>query len=460
MQHELGIVDAPAGWEPPGLAGVSQRLRDSSAQTAYIANNMDIPKNLVLVQADDCWSKHPGLCKEVDAQLFERRLHVAKSLLAVAEEGQWYEVLGRREDALEAACRVCFFACHIRRRSPPILVVALADYVPAHKRCELTYERGLVKFATQGDVARLLVDSAREADEGTALHSIGLRRIRAAMVPDRLDMCVVLSWEDTTMLLSTSGTTAERARKQAATDPQQAYFLGSFLEVCTAHRGTQVAASSTAVPTGHEHAHEVQDGSDGSDTEYEQERIADFLAESLVEVAERSSAGGSRSARSKGVAAAASCEGAPPPEQPPDEAEIAVPPPPPAGRDAPPRRMRLQVTQKFAAPNGHLRWDSRVRSFGVHCAEERHNTGTSKCKFDRAGAKGPIGHMLAWLDKAGGCPSREEHQALKLNADALNLEARSRWREWASTHLPELVELEASERRGDRSEPTGLSGSR
>lgn len=78
------------------------------------------------------------------------------------------------------------------------------------------------------------------------------------MVPDRLDKCVVLSWEETALLFTTQGTTAEHIRKHMAS-PQQAYCLHCFLEACKAQPEKQVAASSAAESAGHEHARAVEE---------------------------------------------------------------------------------------------------------------------------------------------------------------------------------------------------------
>lgn len=108
-----------------------------------------------------------------------------------------------------------------------------------------------------------------------------------------------------------------------------------------------------------------------------------------------------------------------------------------------------QDIQKFPLDiGGHiheLRWDRNQRTFGAHCARPEHKT-NALCKMDRGAAKGPLGHMLAWLAEGccAACCERTDHVQLKQDAVQLTYEKRCQWREWAKTHIPEDAPIHCS----------------
>lgn len=131
---------------------------------------------------------------------------------------------------------------------------------------------------------------------------------------------------------------------------------------------------------------------------------------------------------------------------------------PPAPAPAAAARRRLQVCQRFMTQSGHhIRWDARLRQFGAQCAHPSHNSGGSRCKVDRAAAKGPLGHLLAWLEHAPACATREEHQRLKSSDTELSWERRNALRQWASEQWPEAIAFETDARDGETSEPAALT---
>ena len=73
--------------------------------------------------------------------------------------------------------------------------------------------------------------------------------------------------------------------------------------------------------------------------------------------------------------------------------------------------------------------------------------------YNAKATKGPLGHMLAWLELDQ--PTREDHFSWRTRH--LPLADRKRCREWAAEHIAEAVRLEASNRDGDTHEPGVVS---
>ena len=110
-----------------------------------------------------------------------------------------------------------------------------------------------------------------------------------------------------------------------------------------------------------------------------------------------------------------------------------------------------QKSLKWPIVGGHeLRYDAKQLVFGIHCGCADHNEGyKSACKMDRAAKKGPLGKLLTWV--AQECLDRDMHARTRKRH--FLQETRQEWRDWAAIHIPEAVEIEASCRDGDKSEP-------
>jgi hypothetical protein len=414
-------------------------------ESLFVRDIDAIADDLKFTYRNTCWSKYFGLCQTADRPIWRQLNKLNTRFLSVLEESSWYRIVSTGASEDDPIRTMYQYVALVRSRDPKITVCldVIACGLP-DGRIELEivpiYEVGDdFHFRTTAMLAKEFIIADQEMVDATRVKTVTVEKCNIQSHENAFHIVSLVHYEHPVVVYTTIRARRGAASKDATKEPPAPDPMSDRFKMFADGLAGLAAKRPNAGGVGG-----VFFGLDLAGPPSPADRLAGSDDDDASGADDLSDNSGDDEEPTDADDRLIALHPAP---------AVPVHPGPLA-----PRRVaaalgpRLDV-RKFVTPGGHeIRVDAR-NTFGVHCHIGGHNIGRVKCKFDRVGAKGPVGQMLAWAEHGPPPASRALHFDMKNDNAVLTYDIRKAWREWAEIHMPELVDFEAACRGGDRSEP-------